>query len=56
MAVRPPALDDMGQYSFWIAVTAWLGDHSPPLIAGFIGGVLGSIAQARFVRRRKKEG
>lgn len=38
----------------WLALLGWLADRAPPLVAGFIGGVIGSIATKRWRKRHDR--
>jgi hypothetical protein len=33
-----------------LVVVGWLADHSPPMLAGFIGGLVSSWARERWKR------
>jgi hypothetical protein len=44
----------VGEYGFWLAMLTWLGDRAPPLVAGFVGGVLGQLAFSAARARWRK--
>ncbi|MBO0885092.1 MAG: hypothetical protein J2P17_33120, partial [Mycobacterium sp.] len=40
----------MQDYAYWLGLLGWLADRAPPLLAGFIGGVLGALVIDRWKR------
>lgn len=45
----------MNDQVLWIAVLSWVAEHAPPLVAGFLGGIIGGIVRDYVMKRKRKE-
>jgi len=46
-------MSGLDQFLFFLA--GWLSDHSYPVLAGFLGGIVGSEMWTRWRARKKRQ-